>query len=130
MEYVVAAALTDGEVSLSSFGDEAVARPAVRDVLDRVQITEDGPPSAAPIGGSSVITVNLRSGDSITSDRAEVPRGDPQNPLSWLQLADKFRDCAKPVLSGDRMEQAISLIETMDDLQNVRELTDTLMAEG
>jgi 2-methylcitrate dehydratase PrpD len=65
----------------------------------------------------------------VTSPSAEVPRGDPQNPLSWAQLTDKFRDCAKPVLDAGRIERAIGLIETMDDLPIIRELTETLTAE-
>jgi 2-methylcitrate dehydratase PrpD len=130
LEYVVAAALADGEVTLRTFADEAVARPAVRAVMERVHITEDGPPSSAPIGGSSVVTVELAGGERIASERAEVPRGDPQNPLSWPQLADKFRDCAKPVLPSDQIEGAITQIETLDDLRDIRQLTEKLTADN
>ena len=126
MEYVVAAALADGEVSLATFTDDAVARPEVRDVMNRVQVTEDGPPSSAPIGGSSVVEVAFHEREPITSGRAEIPRGDPQNPLSWPQLADKFRDCAKPVLSADQIDRAIGVIGRLDDLADVHDLTDSL----
>jgi 2-methylcitrate dehydratase PrpD len=128
MEYVVAAALVDGEVTLASFAYDAVARPAVRHVMDRVRVTEDGPPSNAPIGGSAVIEIAFPDRDTLTSPRAQVPRGDPQNPLSWAQLASKFRVCARPVLEADQIERAIGIIETMDDLTDIRELTGTLTA--
>ena len=130
MEYCVATALVDGEVTLGSFADEAVERPVVREVMNRVRVTEDGPLSNAPIGGSAVVEVDFRTRDPVTSPRAEIPKGDPQNPLSWAQLADKFRDCAKPVLAADQIERAIGIIETLDDLGSIRELTDTLMANG
>ena len=130
MEYVVAAALTDGDVSLATFTDDAVARPAVRDVMMRVRVTEDGPPSSAPIGGSAVVEVACSDGALVRSLLTEVPRGDPQNPLSSAQLAAKFRDCAKPLLSGNEIEQTIRMIETMDELATIRELTDPLMAEN
>jgi len=129
MEYCVAAAFADGAVTLASFADEAVARPAVRGVMNRVQVTEDGPPSNAPLGGSAVVTVTLRDREPIASARAVVPRGDPQNPLSWAQLAQKFRDCAEPVLAGDRIERAVGVIETLDGLSSVGELTDVLASE-
>jgi 2-methylcitrate dehydratase PrpD len=128
LEYVVAAALADGEVTLDTFADEAVLRPALRGLTRRVRITEDGPPSSDPIGGSSVVTVELRGGERIASERAEVPRGDPQNPLSWSQLADKFRACAKPVIGANQIEAAIQIIATLDDLPSVGELTDGLTA--
>ena len=128
MEYVVAAALADGEVTLASFTDEAVARPNLIELIGRVRVSEDGPPSNDPIGGSAVVEIAFRDREPITSPRAEVPRGDPQNPLSWAQLSDKFRACARPVLEADQIEQAIGIIETMDDLTDVRELTGTLTA--
>jgi 2-methylcitrate dehydratase PrpD len=130
MEYVVAAALADGEVTLHSFTDEAVVRRNLRDLTNRIRVTEDGPPSNAPIGGSAIVEIAFRDREPITSPRADVPRGDPQNPLSWAQLAEKFHDCAKPVLDASQIERVIGLIEKMDDLENIRELTKTLMAEG
>jgi 2-methylcitrate dehydratase PrpD len=129
LEYVVAAALADGEVTLGTFADEAVARRDIREVMSRVQITEDGPPSTAPIGGSALVTVEVAGGERVASERAEVPRGDPQNPLSWAQLAEKFRGCAKPVLPADKIEQAIVLIDVLNDLPDVGELGGQLRGE-
>jgi 2-methylcitrate dehydratase PrpD len=130
MEYVVAAALADGEVSLATFTDVAVARPNLTELTSRVRVAEDGPPSNAPIGGSAVVEATFRDRDPVTSPRLEVPRGDPQNPLSWAQLADKFRRCAKPAIDPVQVERAIGLIETTDDLANIRELTETLTVES
>jgi len=130
MEYCVATALADGEVTLDSFTDEAVARPNIRDLTGRVRVTEDGPPSNAPIGGSAVVEIAFRDRDPVTSPRVEVPRGDPQNPLSWAHLANKFRDCAKPVLDAEQIKRAIGLIETIDELPNICDLTNALTAES
>jgi 2-methylcitrate dehydratase PrpD len=130
LEYVVAAALADGEVSLETFADDAVLRPTLTDLTSRVRITEDGPSSSTPIGGNSMVSVALRGGDQVVSDRAEVPRGDPQNPLSWSQLADKFRGCAKSVVDSSQIEHTIRLIQTLDDLPDIRELARQLTAES
>jgi 2-methylcitrate dehydratase PrpD len=130
MEYVVAAALAHGEVTLSTFLDETVSRPDLKELAARVRVSEDGPPSNAPIGGSAVVEIAFRDREPIRSRRAEVPRGDPQNPLSWAQLTDKFRDCATPVLDPEQIERAIGIFETMDDLASIRELASTLMAES
>jgi 2-methylcitrate dehydratase PrpD len=129
LEYVVAAALVDGDVTLNSFSDGAVMRPSVREVMSRVRVTEDGPRSSAPIGGSAVVTVEIKGREPIVSERAEVPRGDPQNPLSWSQLTDKFHDCANSVLPADSIETAVRIIEAMDGLSDVRELASTLTAD-
>lgn len=122
LEYCVAAALVDSDVSLATFEDSAVARPEIRAIMNRVRVTEDGPAAAAPIGGSAVVQVVFDDGRSISSRRVDIPRGAPQNPLSWSRLAQKFRDCAKPNLNGSRAQAAIQMIENLDNLPNVRDL--------
>lgn len=122
LEYCVTAALADGGVSLATFADDAVARPDVRAIMHRVRVTEDGPQAAAPFGGSASVQVAFYNGESISSRRMDVPRGDPRNPLSWSQLAQKFRDCAKPILDGSRTAAVIQLIENLDELPDVRDL--------
>ncbi len=125
MEYCVATALLDGAVTLESFSDEAVARTAIQDLLAKVAVTEDGPPANAPIGGRAEVTIVLRDGSS-RSAHADVPRGDPKNPLSWDQIAAKFRDCARSVLDSGRTEETIDLTGHLDELPSIRDLTKTL----
>jgi len=122
IEYCVAAALADGDVSLATFDDGAVARPNVRALMKRVRVTEDGPPASAPLGGSAVVQVAFLDGERISSPLVDIPRGAPQNPLSWSLLAQKFRDCATLVLDRSRTEPVIGLIEKLDDLPDVRNL--------
>jgi 2-methylcitrate dehydratase PrpD len=122
LEYCIAAALHDGAVSLGSFTDDAVTRPEVRRLTEIVTITEDGPPSKIPLGGSALITARFADGRTAASPRTEIPRGDPANPLSWEQLAAKFADCATPVLSPDSTKEAIAMIGALDEIGDVSEL--------
>jgi 2-methylcitrate dehydratase PrpD len=126
LEYCIAAALHDGAVTLGSFTDDAVLRPEVRRLTEVVRITEDGPPSRIPLGGSALITARLAGGREVASPRAEVPRGDPANPLAWDELAAKFRDCASDLLAPGEISQAVALIEKLDDQQDLRDLAVTL----
>jgi len=129
LEYCVAAALADGDVSLATFEDSAVARPEVCAIMHLVGVTEDAPPASAPLGGSSVVEVVFAHGEPIRSHRVDIPRGAPKNPLSWSQLAEKFRDCATPVLSASRTESVIKLTQNLDDLADVRELVAAFRAD-
>jgi 2-methylcitrate dehydratase PrpD len=122
LEYCIAAALHDGAVTLGSFADEAVLRPEVRRLTEVVRITEDGPPSRIPLGGSALITARLAEGREVASPRAEVPRGDPANPLSWDELATKFADCAASALTPDASARVIVSIAGLDDVPNIGEL--------
>src|SRR5205807_8351295 len=96
--------------SLATFEDSAVARPEIRSIMNRIRVIEDGPPASAPLGGSALVQVAFDDGRSTSSRRVDIPRGAPQNPLSWSQLAQKFRDCAKPIL--ERSEEHTSELQS------------------
>jgi hypothetical protein len=53
-------------------------------------------------------------------------RGGPDRPFTRAELHDKFTDCAGPLLSPDRMRHALELIESIERVKDVRELTRAL----
>jgi 2-methylcitrate dehydratase PrpD len=108
MEYCVATALVDEAVTLASFTDAAVMQPEVRRLTERVAVSEDGPPTKVALGGSAMVSITLANGMTMSSPRTEIPRGDPQNPLSWEQLAEKFADCVAAALPAEAIEEAIA----------------------
>jgi 2-methylcitrate dehydratase PrpD len=125
LQYCLAAALLDGGVGLPSFTDAAVRRPAVRELMSRVAASEGAEAGEFPIGGYAEVQIVLRDGSEY-STRVDVPRGDPSRPLSWDELAAKFRDCAATVLPAAQVDAAIRQIEGLDGLEDVRRLTEAL----
>ncbi len=125
LEYCLAAALLDGQVVLATFTDQAVRRPEAQDLLSRVEPVEDAQEMAFPIGGFAEVRVLTRDGKE-HSVRVETPKGDPQRPLSWEELAAKFRDCAAAVLAPAAIEEAVSAIERLEGLENVAALAAVL----
>jgi 2-methylcitrate dehydratase PrpD len=126
LEYCVAAALLDGGVGLKAFSDEAVRRPEVSALMERIEVREEGPQMNFPIEG--IAEVRLATPDGRLSARVEAPRGDPQRPLSWDELAAKFRECAGVALAPERVVAAAAAIEGLDELGDVRKLTALLCA--
>lgn len=93
-EYVVAAALLDGQISLSSFTDAAVRRPEAQRLLRKVAITGSAtPPFGDATFGWGYSVVAVHTGDGVVHERVDVPRGDARLPLSDEELDAKFRDC-------------------------------------
>ena len=125
LAYCLAAALTDGAVGLPSFTDEAVMRLAVRQLMANVTVSEGAEAAEFPIGGYAEVRIALRDGGEYVT-RVDVPRGDPSRPLSWEQLASKFRECAGTVLPAGGVDAALRLIEGLDGLDDVRGLTEAL----
>jgi 2-methylcitrate dehydratase PrpD len=122
LEYCLAAAFVDGRVNLASFADDQVARTEIMRLIERMRVREEGSAGQFPIGGLAEVAVWDSSGAERRS-RVEAARGDPTNPLSWDELAGKFRDCAELALGPSRVERVVSLIERLDQVGDVRELT-------
>jgi 2-methylcitrate dehydratase PrpD len=71
----------------------------------------------------------MRGGEIL---RAEMmyPKGDPGNPLSNDELAQKFRDNARDYLSGDDLEKFISGAMNLGAATTLAELTRPLRARS
>ena len=125
LEYCLAAALLDGGVGPASFTDEAVQRPAVRELMTKVEAREGAEAAAFPIGGYAEVRVVLQDGGE-HGLRVDTPRGDPSRPLSWDDLVGKFRECAGVVVPAETVEETVRLVERLEDLPDVGRLTEAL----
>lgn len=120
MEYVLAAMLLDGSVTLGSFAQDAIDRPAVQSLLRRVTPAEaPTPPAGDPAwnAGFAVVTATLSDGRTLTQ-RVDRPRGHATRPVDDATLRAKFDDCAAqagldPTAHAARelFEQALALAE-------------------
>lgn len=113
-EYVIAAALLDGEVTLQSFTDEAVQRPGAQNLLEKVTYDVSGTPphgSAEWDHAYAVLRVTTTSGEHVF--RTDVPRGDHRAPLTTEDVAAKFTAC---VAFGRQGWDAVQLRQQLWDL--------------
>lgn len=129
LPYCMAAALTEGTLTKGSFAPEAIARPELRPLMELVEMVVDPELGAdRPITKSferGTVIVTLRDG---SQHRAAVldPRGHPKAPLSDADLAEKFRDCAKGILTPESTEAALAQLARFGELGRVSELMATL----
>ncbi|MBI1988398.1 MAG: MmgE/PrpD family protein [Betaproteobacteria bacterium] len=121
MEYALAAAILDGRATLSSFADEMVLRPEVRALMKRIR-TEYKPEPGAE--------VLARTPHGEYRALATVVRGDPANPLSRDELLQKCYQCLEGILAKERIDRLVDTVERLEQLPDVRQLTDLLHAEN
>jgi 2-methylcitrate dehydratase PrpD len=75
---------------------------------------------------TTIIDINLHDGRTI-SGRADFGKGSPANPMSYDEVADKFRGCAEFAdWPDDQTEDVIDLVKELEELASVRELTTLL----
>jgi 2-methylcitrate dehydratase PrpD len=123
-EYVVAACLIDGRLSLSTFTDAAVQRPEVQELVERIIVQEAAEP---PFGPSSfqhayaTVEVTLSDGGRVR-ERCDVPRGHASAPLSDAELDSKFRDCLEFSESDWNAEELLQRIRGLSEVGRVADL--------
>jgi len=77
-------------------------------------------------GGADVLAVTLKDG-TVHEGRADYPRGSPEDPMTYVDVAEKFRGCA--IAACWPMARAERLIEPgagLEELDRVRQLTAVL----
>jgi 2-methylcitrate dehydratase PrpD len=108
LEYVIAAAILDREITQHTFTDEKVRRPKIQALLGK--ITNHVRPDSEwkslrihPWNHCSEVIVRLKGGTTY-SGTAPCARGYPDLPLTTQEILEKFRNCARPTLPEQNIE--------------------------
>jgi len=122
VEYVAAATLLDGKLTLETFTDSMVQRPKVRELMKKVRrypIADDKIYSG--ISGYTDIAVQTPRGRF----QARVDRvpGSPAWPMTDQDRVDKFMDCAARVLGTPGAERLLQFCQQCRSLSDIRQLT-------
>lgn len=124
LHYCVAVALCDGTVNLTSFTDEAVRSPRVRKVMKLIEVNVDpelSDKTSETFSTPAIVQILTTDGRKLRKVVREM-RGHPNRPVSYARLAQKFRECAEPVLGRDRSREALSMIDDIESVGKVSEL--------
>jgi 2-methylcitrate dehydratase PrpD len=124
MPFCAAAAVVHGRVGVDTFDEPALRDAAVRALLPRVSLRVDPAFDASAPLPQARVTVRLRDG-RVLSRAAEGARGYPGR-VSEEELAVKFAACARRTLPPAAAEAAWAALRRLDDVGDVRELTETL----
>ena len=128
IRYAATLALTDSTTGPSAFTDEMVRRPAMVALRERVRVT---PVSRIPSTGSPTeVKVRLKSGETLEACvNTLIPARDDELAGQWERLESKFRDLVEPILGADGANDLIGLVQRIDSLSSIRELTDKTAAK-
>lgn len=129
--YTVVAGLLGGSglgLGLDDFTDELANDPARRALMQRVDVVADERCTAVfPHQFPAVLTVHLHDGEELVEE-VFVNRGGPDRPLSFDELATKFRDNAGRLLRHDAVERLQATVARLEQLEDIGELLDPLRA--
>jgi 2-methylcitrate dehydratase PrpD len=112
-QYTVASALLDGHITMATFTDEQVRRPAIAALLAKTHVRMDPTIPANFDEMRTIVSVQMRNGKeySVCCDR---PRGIWGNPLSREERLTKVRQCAARVLPEADIARLIEIVEDLE----------------
>jgi 2-methylcitrate dehydratase PrpD len=107
MEYCLSILLLDRKAGLIEFQDASVQRPDVQEMIKRVNFYID--PEA--------------ENGKVLSGRAEFAKGSPSNPMSYDEVAEKFKGCAEfvkwPPSKTQSIIQSVKSLEMVSDVSKL-----------
>jgi len=129
IQYCVANALLRKSSKLEHFDEISIREPRIMELVDKIHVVAD--PALDERGHTAVdMCVTTRDG-SVLRKSVNTARGFPGNPLTEDEHNERFRDCisyAKKPLPSENIEQVISLITRLEELDDVRVLIPLLLS--
>lgn len=137
MEFAVAILLVEGKAGLTQFTDAVVQRPDVQDMVRRVSFYVDpefdkrgthNEGLQAVLIESSIIKIHMKDG-KVISGRTKPAKGSPENPMTYEEVADKFRGNAEfAKWPAQKAELVIAMVKSFEKEADMSRLTAALIS--
>lgn len=128
LEYCMAAAIIDGEVSLRQFTDEKVLMAEAQRLTSLVKLKFlDVAKGHSLLNIPQAVKVILKNGTEYFKE-VQWPKGYSYNPMTWEEVIDKFRACADGVITASQIDQCIDLAVKLEEVDDVARLM-TILAK-
>jgi 2-methylcitrate dehydratase PrpD len=121
MPFGAAVALLYQKAALREFHLSKIHSDDVRQMMERVEYFEDPElePSFPKQWGATVEI--LARGGKRYATRVEYPKGDPENPLSWQELIEKFADLTGRLMTRERRLKIVEAVRGLEGIRNIRD---------
>jgi 2-methylcitrate dehydratase len=130
VRFCVAAALVEGQLTADQFNPEMLSSPDILSLVDRSSVWWNEPLETHwPKANPATITMTTTSGQEL-SETMIFPPGHPNNPLADDVLEQKFRQLTRKALGSEQIEEVIGATRRLEQLSDVRKLTEILRSRS
>ncbi|WP_413803233.1 MmgE/PrpD family protein [Streptomyces iranensis] len=128
IRYAAALALAGSATGPSALTEERIQDPTMVALRGRVRVTPV--PHVRNITMPTEVRVRLGDGEELKARvNALAVKPDNELPRQWERLKAKFVGLVSPVLGADRADEIIGLVQRIETLGSIRELTDRTSTE-
>ncbi len=136
LPYSMAVSLIDRHAGIAQYTEERVNRVDVQSLMKcvTVSVPDDFAHHRGQWGQAGVnwgimrLSVILKNGKTVSTERTTA-RGWSENPATWDDLTEKFRECSEHVLSAAQTNEALDMIRHIDQLPSLAPLLCALQAD-
>lgn len=127
--FSISVALIEGKAWREQYTAEKMNDETVRALARKVEVVADPELEALyDLKWPSIVEVFMRDG-KVYSARRDLPKGEPEYPVSDEELKEKFLTLACDAISTDRAEALYQMIWNLEELPKTSELTALLRSE-
>ncbi len=117
VEYAVTSMLRWHEVRLDHFSPEVYGSPSQQESIE--QVTMSGDDGLSPL--QCAIDVNLKDGSSISAETS-VPKGHPDNALTWSELESKTFDFGSDRFDRSALSELVARVRNLEHETSIDDL--------
>ncbi|GAB4114137.1 MAG: MmgE/PrpD family protein [Candidatus Caldatribacteriota bacterium] len=124
--YCVASAIRFRNCNLSVFSQENIDCIQTKSLLKRIKlVVDESLEREFPQGYASIVEIETVSGKRY-SQRTDYAKGDPENPVSWEEIEQKFRNLTGNKLISAKVEEIIHLVKTLENVPDVNKVIELI----
>lgn len=124
--------LKNGRLKVEHFDPKHYDDPAIHAIADKVDAsanTELDKVPLRPMSMPAILTMSLNDGRTLTK-RVDYQKGDPRNPFTDNELAEKFRFCVEDLISAQQAQEIMDGVNALDRSENLDDLSLALRAQS
>jgi len=122
MQYCMATAFKDDNLSLKHFTYEAIKNEETRKLMSKIKVVGDKAIDELAEEYNQIspamVKVILNDGRELVETVIE-PKGGKENPVSWEELSQKFIECSSSVIPITQVEKLLDSIKDMENIKDV-----------
>lgn len=117
--YCVASAIRFRHCNIAVFSQELIDDPQTKSLLQKIRLIVDKSlEKEFPQGYASIVEIDTTAGQRY-SQRTDYAKGDPENPVGWEEIEQKFRNLTNDKLISEKVEEIIHIVKILEKVTDI-----------
>jgi 2-methylcitrate dehydratase PrpD len=130
MPFGASAAVLYGRAGLKEFQPSMIRSKPVREMMRKVECVFDPELERTFPKQWRATAEILTEDDQRFSTTVDYPKGDPENPLSWEELIERFHDLTGQIMKKEQRLKIVAEVERLDGVKDMRRWASQLLGKA